>query len=167
MTRYMTVLSLTLVLSVSLTPAQDRRPQRSVGGTRPPADNERGLRELTDEEIPPNLNFYAMDPLYDPNAVLGWAEQRIEETLAGFGDVQFDYVHLKDVELKPCRGCFMCFMNGNERCPVKDDKEMIAQRLEEADGVIFVSPVYSMHVSSLMKLFVDRRGGLFGTGLFR
>lgn len=48
------------------------------GGTRPPRDNERGLRELTLEEIAPNLNFYAMDPLYDPNAVLGWATERIE-----------------------------------------------------------------------------------------
>jgi len=53
--------------------------ERRQGGTRPPADNDRVLRELTPEEIAPNLNFYAMDPLYDPNAVLGWAEARIEE----------------------------------------------------------------------------------------
>jgi rhamnogalacturonan endolyase len=39
------------------------------------------MRELTAEEIPPNLNFYAMDPLYDPNAMLGWAQERIEEKL--------------------------------------------------------------------------------------
>ena len=51
------------------------------GPTRPPAENERGLRELTAEEIPPNLNFYTMDPLYNPDAVLGWAEERIEEKL--------------------------------------------------------------------------------------
>lgn len=81
MVRNVTVLSLTLVLFVSLSPAQDRRPRSGFGGTRPPADNERGLRELTDEEIPPNLNFYAMDPLYDPNAILGWANERIEENL--------------------------------------------------------------------------------------
>ena len=67
-------------VATSLTLAQDRpRARRSL--TRPPADNERGLRELTEEEIPPNLNFYAMDPLYDPNAVLGWAQRRIEEKL--------------------------------------------------------------------------------------
>ena len=84
------------------------------------------------------------------------ATQRIEQKLAQFGDVEFDYVHLRDVELKPCRGCFVCFIKGEERCPVKDDKEMIAQKIEEADGVIFVSPVYSMHVSYLFKQFVDR-----------
>ena len=82
--------------------------------------------------------------------------QRIEQQLTQYGDVEFDYVHLKDAELKPCKGCFVCFMRGEERCPVKDDKEMIAQKIEEADGVIFVSPVYSMHVSYLFKGFVDR-----------
>ena len=82
--------------------------------------------------------------------------QRIEERLARYGDVEFEYVHLKDLELEPCRGCFVCFMKGDERCPVKDDKAAIAQKIEEADGVIFVSPVYSMHVSYLFKQFVDR-----------
>jgi rhamnogalacturonan endolyase len=71
--------------------AQDQMQQRGQlrirvgregqGGTRPPRDNERGLRELTPEEIAPNLNFYAMDPLYDPNAALGWATERIEEKI--------------------------------------------------------------------------------------
>ena len=49
--------------------------------TRPPEDNDRTLRELTPEEIPPNLNFYAIDPLYNPDAVLGWSDTRIEEKL--------------------------------------------------------------------------------------
>jgi multimeric flavodoxin WrbA len=84
------------------------------------------------------------------------ATQRIEENLTRYGDVEFEYVHLKDLKLEPCRGCFVCFMKGDERCPVKDDKAAIAQKIEEADGVIFVSPVYSMHVSYLFKQFVDR-----------
>ena len=82
--------------------------------------------------------------------------QRIEEQLLQYGDVEFEYVHLKDVNLAPCKGCFVCFIKGEERCPVKDDKERIAQMIEESDGVIFVSPVYSMHVSYLMKGFIDR-----------
>jgi len=48
---------------------------------RPPDNSGSGLRKLTPEEISPNLNYYAMDPLYDPNAVLGWAEKRIEEKI--------------------------------------------------------------------------------------
>ena len=81
MIRNAATLSLALVLCASLACAQNPAARRGLGGMRPPANNERGLRELTDEQIPPNLNFYAMDPLYDPNAKLGWASQRIEEKL--------------------------------------------------------------------------------------
>jgi rhamnogalacturonan endolyase len=49
--------------------------------TRPPENNEQGLRPLTPEEIAPNLNFYAMDPLYVPGTPLGWAATRVRETL--------------------------------------------------------------------------------------
>src|SRR5262245_46977242 len=49
--------------------------------TRPPENNDQTLRPLTPEEIPPNLNFYAIDPLYKPGAPLGWAGERIEERL--------------------------------------------------------------------------------------
>lgn len=82
--------------------------------------------------------------------------QRIETQLQQWGDVDFDYVHLKDVDLQPCRGCFVCFIRGEKHCPLKDDRAMIARQLDEADGVIFVSPVYSMHVSYLLKQCIDR-----------
>jgi rhamnogalacturonan endolyase len=49
--------------------------------TRPPENNDQVLRPLTPEEIAPNLNFYAIDPLYKPGASLGWATERIEEKL--------------------------------------------------------------------------------------
>jgi len=82
--------------------------------------------------------------------------QRIEEKIKQLGDVEFDYVHLKDVNLEPCRECFKCFINGENCCPIKDEKEKISQKIEQADGCIFVSPVYSMHVTYLFKSFVDR-----------
>jgi rhamnogalacturonan endolyase len=59
-------------------PPQQPSPASS---TRPPENNEQGLRALTPEEIAPNLNFYAMDPLYKPGTPLGWATERIRETL--------------------------------------------------------------------------------------
>jgi len=67
------------IFSSFVSAQNQRRPVQS--STRPPESNDRELRELTDEEIPPNLNFYTMDPLYNPDAVLGWAEERIEEKL--------------------------------------------------------------------------------------
>ena len=82
--------------------------------------------------------------------------QRIEARLTRHSDVEFEYLHLKDIDLRPCRGCFQCFIDGEENCPLKDDREYISQKLLESDAVIFVTPVYAMHVSYLMKLFIDR-----------
>jgi multimeric flavodoxin WrbA len=89
------------------------------------------------------------------------ARQRIEEGLTKLGDIAFDYVQLREVDPESCRGCFLCFIKGEEHCPLQDDKAMIGHKLEEADGVIFVSPVYSMHVSYLFKQFVDRFAHVF------
>ncbi len=56
----------------------------------------------------------------------------------------------------PCRGCFVCIEKGEEKCPNRDDAPAIEQKMREADGVVFASPVYGMNVSGLFKLFVDR-----------
>ena len=54
---------------------------RGGGSGPPPADNANTMRPLSANEIPPNLSFYAIDPLYTPGVPLGWATTRIEETL--------------------------------------------------------------------------------------
>lgn len=50
-------------------------------GTRPSEHNDSTLRPLSPEEIPPNLNFYAINPLYKAGAPRGWSTERIEEKL--------------------------------------------------------------------------------------
>jgi rhamnogalacturonan endolyase len=68
-------------ISAQTPPAQPPQDQGAAAATRPPADNDRSLRPLSPDEIPPNLSFYAVDPLYKPGVPLGWAERRIEERL--------------------------------------------------------------------------------------
>src|SRR5262245_59873464 len=68
-------------LSLTLIGAAGQQQVPPPSSTRPPENNEQGLRPLTPEEIAPNLNFYAMDPLYDPNASLGWSKTRVRESL--------------------------------------------------------------------------------------
>jgi rhamnogalacturonan endolyase len=60
---------------------QGRPAPAAEEAVRPPADNASTMRPLSDNEIPPNLSFYAIDPLYKPGIPLGWAATRIEETL--------------------------------------------------------------------------------------
>jgi rhamnogalacturonan endolyase len=56
-------------------------PPQGAEATRPPANNDQTMRQLSPDEIPPNLSFYAIDPLYRPGVPLGWAGERIVETL--------------------------------------------------------------------------------------
>jgi len=108
------------------------------GGTRPPENNERGLRELTTEEIPPNLNFYAMDPLYNPDAVLGWAEERIEEKLnrgmlaisMGEGKV---YLGWRLLKADPENIAFNVYRSTAEQAPVKLNSQPLTKTTDFVD----------------------------------
>ncbi|MFO8081516.1 MAG: NAD(P)H-dependent oxidoreductase [Armatimonadota bacterium] len=82
--------------------------------------------------------------------------QQIEATMSGLGDVQFDYLWLRDADLKMCRGCYACLERGEEHCPLDDDRAEIEERILAADGVIFASPVYAMSMTALMKNLLDR-----------
>lgn len=80
----------------------------------------------------------------------------IEDRMKTMGDVEFEYLFLKDANLKPCTGCYNCMAKGEDKCPLKDDRAAIEQKLLAADGVILSSPVYVSNVSWLMKNFIDR-----------
>jgi rhamnogalacturonan endolyase len=56
-------------------------PASNQFATTPTRDNDSTLRPLSPEEIPPNLNFYAINPLYKEGTPLGWAAERIEEKI--------------------------------------------------------------------------------------
>jgi multimeric flavodoxin WrbA len=85
------------------------------------------------------------------------ALKRIGEAFTG---IDFEVLHLADLDFKPCRGCYTCVLKGESKCPLKDDRDMILRKIAEADGFILASPVYSHMVSSPMKNFFDRFGYL-------
>lgn len=83
--------------------------------------------------------------------------KRVEEETRGMDkDVEFEYILLKAANLQTCRGCFQCLGKGEHFCPIKDDREQIENKMKEADGVIFATPVYVYNVSWIMKNFIDR-----------
>lgn len=81
---------------------------------------------------------------------------KIEAALKRMGDIDFQYIFLKDVDLQPCIGCFACIAKGENFCPLEDDREIIEQKIRGADGIILSSPGYTQNVSGLMKNFMDR-----------
>jgi NAD(P)H-dependent FMN reductase len=81
--------------------------------------------------------------------------------LQSFGDVHCEIVFLSECHLGVCRGCKSCFLRGEERCPLKDDRDMLIEKMMVSDGVVFASPNYSFQVSAIMKIFLDRLGFVF------
>lgn len=82
--------------------------------------------------------------------------QKIEQYHKQISDCEYEYLFLKDINLGLCKGCFTCISKGEEYCPLKDDRDWIVQKIENADGVILASPNYAANVSWLMKNCIDR-----------
>lgn len=76
--------------------------------------------------------------------------------LQSLGDVEYEIVRLGDYRIEFCRGCKVCFAKGEEHCPLKDDRDLLIEKMMASDGVVFASPNYSWHVSGIMKAFFDR-----------
>lgn len=89
------------------------------------------------------------------------AAKKIEESMQSIGNVEFEFLMLKDTGLSQCSGCLVCFGKGEDHCPHKDSAHIIEQKMHAADGVIFATPVYGMSVSALMKTFIDRFSYIF------
>ena len=75
-----------------------------------------------------------------------------------YPDIDFKIMMLKDMNLQPCLGCYVCVKLGEDKCSLKDDREMIVKEMMDADGVLFASPVYTMQITALMKNFFERVG---------
>jgi len=51
--------------------------------------------------------------------------KKIEERIKAISDVEFEYLFLKDANLKLCTGCYNCMAKGEDTCPLKDDRAAI------------------------------------------
>lgn len=59
---------------------------------------------------------------------------------------------------KFCIGCTNCFTKSEKLCPHYKQLDPITQAIDEADVLIFASPVYVYHATGAMKAFLDHYG---------
>jgi multimeric flavodoxin WrbA len=65
-----------------------------------------------------------------------------------------EMIDLCDYRVIPCTACDACSLNGI--CVNDDDVPSIIERMKDADGIVFASPVYIDNISGQMKIFFDR-----------
>ncbi len=70
------------------------------------------------------------------------------------GGSTVEYIRLNDLNLRPCQGCGGCDKTGN--CVIKDDMTDIYKKVDDADRILLVSPVYFYGLSAQCKIFGDR-----------
>jgi multimeric flavodoxin WrbA len=87
-----------------------------------------------------------------------------KEALMGAKETGADieFVRLLDLDLKHCTGCIACVMSlmqgkGN-RCALKDDFDWLVDKMLDADGVIFTSPVFVKGTPGVFHTIIDRFG---------
>lgn len=70
-----------------------------------------------------------------------------------------EIIHLYDLKYLGCKSCFSCKIVGSSnygKCEIQDDLTEIFKRIENADAVIFGSPVYLGTMTGMMKSFMER-----------
>lgn len=90
--------------------------------------------------------------------------QAAEEFVTNFKahmEINFEYVFLNDYNLGNCKGCKLCFNKGEEYCPLKDDRDLLIEKINNSDGVIFATPNYAFNVTAIMKNFLERISFIF------
>ena len=65
-------------------------------------------------------------------------------------------IDIRLLDIKPCVGCYSCVVGKGDPCVQKDDMNKVYTKLNNADIVVFASPLYWWHFTAQMKTVIDR-----------
>ncbi len=98
----------------------------------------------------------------------GTNDSMAKEALMGAKEAgaEIEFIHLLDLNIKPCVGCVSCvtgrdgIMNGGSgKCVLKDDLAWFEDKYYGADGIIFVLPIFEKGIPGFFKCIQDRLCG--------
>ncbi|WP_031490648.1 flavodoxin family protein [Succinivibrio dextrinosolvens] len=70
-----------------------------------------------------------------------------------------EFLSLKDRKIEFCIGCLKCQKQG--KCILKDDMSELIEKVNNADTLVFSTPIYYYEMSGLLKTFLDRCNPLY------
>lgn len=86
-----------------------------------------------------------------------FTEKILDLFLAGMQPAEYKKFHLQQLALNHCRGCMNCWFKTPGQCIIKDDMTaFLKTEIEEADAIIWASPVYVDGFSAQVKTVLDR-----------
>ena len=86
-----------------------------------------------------------------------------ERLIAGARDAghQVEHISLKGKDIRFCIGCLAC--QKTQKCVLKDDAVEIAEKVKNADTLVFTTPIYYYEMSGQMKTLLDRMNPLYSS----
>ncbi len=89
------------------------------------------------------------------------SDRLAEELIRGAKDAghEVEQISLKGKEIRFCIGCLSC--QKTQKCVLKDDAVRIAEKVKEAETLVFVTPIYYYEMSGQMKTLLDRMNPLY------
>jgi multimeric flavodoxin WrbA len=93
-----------------------------------------------------------------PNKGRGGTAQVLSPFLEGMSEAgaEVEVLYVYDLQVKPCLGCFACWVKTPGQCAQKDDVAVVLARLAAADVVVLATPVYVDGMTGPMKTLLDR-----------
>jgi putative NADPH-quinone reductase len=67
-----------------------------------------------------------------------------------------ELLYVKDLDIKPCQGCYTCHMKTPGVCIFKDDMPEVMEKMRAADTIVFAMSLYVFSVPAIFKAFLDR-----------
>ncbi len=74
---------------------------------------------------------------------------------------QVEQISLKGKSIGFCKGCLAC--QKTKKCVLKDDAADIAEKIRNADTLVFVTPIYFYEMSGQMKTLLDRMNPVYAS----
>ena len=104
------------------------------------------------------MKVLALNPTYRKQGTTTSLVEKALQGAAAVGAVT-EHLLLKDFDIRYCTNCLKCYGDLESEiapCTHDDDVTLILEKIKEADGVLFGSPVHMGFVTGLMYVFMER-----------
>jgi len=94
-----------------------------------------------------------------PRGEKGYTDFYLKPFIKGMSKrTDVEVVYLSDYNIKPCVGCFSCWMNVPGKCVYhdNDDFNQLAEKMFEADLTVYAFPIYADGMPGILKNYFDR-----------
>jgi len=65
-------------------------------------------------------------------------------------------VYLQGKDIRPCLGCFSCWVKTPGRCAQDDETETLLTKIQRADLLVYATPLYDFTMTATMKVMIER-----------